>query len=129
MAARFPLDFTARAHSKRGAVLLSHLRSKGAILPYTTPTPMVRPRSMPTAAWCHQSKTHNGTVDMSTMDEFSEDFTRLDDSALLSRRAEMRAELEQLPPGSPDHAALSAIYDRSTAEIDDRARKAWSSAN
>ena len=63
------------------------------------------------------------------MDEFSEDFTRLDDSALLSRRAEMRAELEQLSPGSPDHAALSVIYDRSTAEIDDRARKAWSSAN
>jgi hypothetical protein len=84
---------------------------------------------MPAAAWCHQSKTNNGTVDMSTMDEFSEDFTRIDDSALLSRRAEMRAELEQLPPGSPDHAVLSAIYDRSTVEIDNRARKAWSSEN
>jgi hypothetical protein len=35
------------------------------------------------------------------MDEFSEDFTRLDDSALLSMRAEMRAELERLPPASP----------------------------
>jgi hypothetical protein len=29
------------------------------------------------------------------------DFIRLDDSALLSRRAEMRAELERLPPASP----------------------------
>ena len=36
----------------------------------------------------------------------SEDFARLDDSGLLSMRAEMRAELERLPPGSPDHAAL-----------------------
>jgi hypothetical protein len=63
------------------------------------------------------------------MDDFSEDFTRLDDSALLSRRAEIRAELEQLPPASPGHAALSAVYDRSTAEINDRARKAWSRAN
>ena len=57
------------------------------------------------------------------------DFTRLDDSALLRRRAEMRAELERLPPGSPGHAALSAIYDQSTIEVNDRARKAWSRAN
>jgi hypothetical protein len=54
------------------------------------------------------------------------DFIKLDDSALLSRRAEMRAELERLPPGSPDHAALTALYDKSTQEIEDRARKAWS---
>jgi hypothetical protein len=60
------------------------------------------------------------------MDDFSEDFTRLDDSALLNWRAETRAELEQLPPASPGHAALSALYDRSTAEIDERARQAWS---
>ena len=59
----------------------------------------------------------------------SGDFTLLDDSELLSRRAEMRAELERLPPASPDHAALSALYDKSTEEIDDRARKAWSTAN
>ena len=57
------------------------------------------------------------------------DFTRLDDSALLSRRAEMRAELERLPPGSPGYAALSALYDESTEEVDDRARKAWSNAS
>jgi hypothetical protein len=63
------------------------------------------------------------------MDDFSEDFTRLDDSALLSRRAEMRAELERLPPASPGHAALSALYDRSTEEVDDRARQAWSRAS
>jgi hypothetical protein len=59
----------------------------------------------------------------------SEDFTVLDDSELLSRRAEMRAELERLPPASPDHAALSALYDESTEEVNERARKAWSTAN
>jgi hypothetical protein len=60
------------------------------------------------------------------MSDDNDDFTQLDDSALLSRRAEMRAELERLPPASPAHAALTALYDRSTEEIDDRARKAWS---
>jgi hypothetical protein len=59
----------------------------------------------------------------------SEDFTLLDDSELLSRRAEMRAELERLPPASPGHAALSALYDESTEEVNERARKAWSTAN
>jgi hypothetical protein len=59
------------------------------------------------------------------MDDLSEDFTRLDDSALLGMRAEMRAALEQLPPGSPGHAALAAIYDKTTEEVDDRARRAW----
>lgn len=58
----------------------------------------------------------------------SDDFTQLDDSALLTRRAEMRAELERLPPASPGHAALTALYDRSTEEINDRARQAWSRA-
>jgi hypothetical protein len=56
----------------------------------------------------------------------SDDFTALDDTALLSRRAEMRAELERLPPGSPSHAALTALYDVSTEEVTERARKAWS---
>ena len=55
----------------------------------------------------------------------SEDFSRLDDSALLSRRAQMRAELERLPPASLGHAELTALYDRSTEELNDRARKAW----
>jgi hypothetical protein len=58
----------------------------------------------------------------------TDDFTGLDDSALLSRRAEMRAELERLPTGSPDHAALIALYDRSTEEVDARATKAWAQA-
>lgn len=63
------------------------------------------------------------------MNDISEDLTRLDDSALISMRAEMRAELERLPSASPDHAALSALYDQSTEEVNDRARKAWSRAN
>ena len=63
------------------------------------------------------------------MDDISEDLTRLDDSALLSMRAEMRDELERLPPGSPDHAALAAFYDTTTAEVDDRARRAWTREN
>jgi hypothetical protein len=63
------------------------------------------------------------------MDDFSEDFTRLDDSALLSMRAEMRVELERLPPASPDHAALTALYDKTTEEVDNRARTAWSRAS
>jgi hypothetical protein len=54
-----------------------------------------------------------------------EDFSKLDDSALLSRRAQMRAELERLPEASPSRAALAALYDWSTQEVDDRARRAW----
>jgi hypothetical protein len=63
------------------------------------------------------------------MNDFSEDFARLDDSALLSMRAEMRAELERLPPGSTDHAKLTVLYDKTTEEVDDRARRAWTSAS
>jgi hypothetical protein len=59
------------------------------------------------------------------MNDITEDFTRLDDSALLSMRAEMRAELERLPPASPDHAALTARYDETTEDLVDRARLAW----
>lgn len=40
----------------------------------------------------------------------------------------MRAELERLPPYSPGHAELAALYDLSTQEIDERARRAWSAA-
>jgi hypothetical protein len=54
------------------------------------------------------------------------DFTQLDDSTLISMRAQMRSELERLAPNSPSHAELSARYDLSTAEIDERARQAWS---
>ena len=56
------------------------------------------------------------------------DFTKLDDSALLSRRAEMRAELEQLPLAAPAHAALTALYDKSTQEVNVRATRAWAAA-
>lgn len=54
-----------------------------------------------------------------------DDFTLLDDTALLDLRAEMRAELERLPSASPEHALLMARYDQSTAEVNIRARKAW----
>ena len=49
-----------------------------------------------------------------------------DDAALLSWRAKARAELERLAPHSAGHAELAARYDRSTGEVDDRARRAWS---
>jgi len=55
----------------------------------------------------------------------SDDFTTLDDTALLSRRAQMRAELERIGPGVPGHAALTALYDQSTGEVTERARRAW----
>jgi hypothetical protein len=38
----------------------------------------------------------------------------------------MRAELEQLPAASLDYAVLIALYDRSTVEVNERARAAWS---
>jgi hypothetical protein len=53
------------------------------------------------------------------------DFTKLDDSTLLARRAEMRAELERLPPLSYEHAALTRVYTATTAEVTERARRAW----
>jgi len=59
------------------------------------------------------------------MTEDTPDFTQLDDSALISRRAQMRTELERLPPHSAGHDALSRAYDASTSEINARARAAW----
>jgi hypothetical protein len=58
----------------------------------------------------------------------SDDFTSLDDSALLTWRAQARAELERLPPSTSGHAVLVALYDRSTAEVNERARAAWAKA-
>ena len=63
------------------------------------------------------------------MGSVSDDFTLMDDSALLALRAEMRVELERLPPTSPAHAALMALYDKTTEEVDDRARRAWTRAS
>jgi hypothetical protein len=54
------------------------------------------------------------------------DFSQLDDSALISMREQMRGELEGLPLRSPDHAELAARYDLTTAELNQRARAAWS---
>jgi hypothetical protein len=56
------------------------------------------------------------------------DFTQLDDTALLSTREQMRAELQRLPPHSADHTALAAQYDASLDELVERARKAWTRA-
>jgi len=53
------------------------------------------------------------------------DFTKLDDSELIDARAQMRAALERLSPGSADHAALSALCDASLDELVGRACKAW----
>ena len=61
---------------------------------------------------------------MQTSDEPA-DFTRLDDSALLSWRARARTELERLRPRSAAREALSALYDASLDELVERARKAW----
>ena len=58
----------------------------------------------------------------------SQDFTHLDDSALLSRREELRAELERLPTGSADRAALAELYNKSTEEVNARAAEAWARA-
>ena len=55
-----------------------------------------------------------------------DEFTRLDDSALLSWRAKTRSELARLTPGSRAYAALLARYDQSTTEVNERARVAWS---
>jgi hypothetical protein len=56
------------------------------------------------------------------------DFTQLDDSALIGLREQMRGELKRLPPRSPGHAELAARYDLTTAEINNRARAAWSTS-
>jgi hypothetical protein len=58
----------------------------------------------------------------------SDDFRQMDDATLLSKRADMRAELERLPPMSAGYAALIALYDRSTEEVNERARAAWARA-
>jgi hypothetical protein len=63
------------------------------------------------------------------MDDISDDFTQMDDSALLAMRAGMRAELERLPPASSAHAALTVLYDKTTGEVEDRARRAWTRAS
>ena len=59
---------------------------------------------------------------------YESDFSQLDDSALITLREEMRVELERLPVHSVGHAELAAQYDLTTAEINERARVAWSRA-
>ncbi len=53
----------------------------------------------------------------------SNEFTLMDDTTLLSWRAQTRAELERLPPGSPGYAALTARYDESTDILRERLRE------
>jgi hypothetical protein len=64
---------------------------------------------------------------MSTADE--PDFASLDDSALLTAREQMRAELQRLPPHSAYNASVSARYDASLDELVKRARRAWTQAS
>ena len=59
----------------------------------------------------------------------SDDFRQMDDATLLSTRADMRTGLERLPPMSVDYAELAALYDKSTEEVNERARKAWTRAS
>jgi hypothetical protein len=59
----------------------------------------------------------------------SEEFALMDDPALFNWRTQTRAELDGLPPDSPDHAALTARFNKSTDEIADRARAVWSKPN
>ena len=66
---------------------------------------------------------------MNAAEESAPDFTQLDDTALLSAREQMRAELQRLPPHSPGHAALTARYDASLDELVERARSAWTRAS
>ncbi len=56
------------------------------------------------------------------------DFSQLDDPALIRLREQMRGELERLPPRSPGHEELVVRYDLTTAELNERARAAWSRA-
>jgi hypothetical protein len=53
------------------------------------------------------------------------DLTTLGDSAQLSARTQMRAELERLPPFSAEHAMLFALYDATFDELVERARPGW----
>lgn len=74
----------------------------------------------------HSAANHSAVSNRAVSD--GDDFAALDDPALFSWREDTRAELERLPPGSPDYAALTARYDQSTEEIDVRARAAWAKA-
>ena len=56
------------------------------------------------------------------------EFAAMDDPALIAERAHIRAELERLSPESDDRRVLECLYDIATAELDHRARLAWSSA-
>jgi hypothetical protein len=74
----------------------------------------------------HSAANHSAVNNRAVSD--GDDFAALDDPALFSWREDTRAELERLPPESPDYAALTARYDQSTEEIDVRARAAWAKA-
>lgn len=52
----------------------------------------------------------------------------MSDPELISERARIRAELEQLPRESEDWRSLAVLYSAATQELDDRARLAWSGA-
>jgi hypothetical protein len=61
--------------------------------------------------------------------ESKTDFSAMDDTTLLTERARMRERLSELPPDSPEHVALSFVYDVSTVEVTERARVAWAQAS
>jgi hypothetical protein len=56
------------------------------------------------------------------------DVVAMDDPELISERARIRTELEQLSPKSDNRGALECLYDVTNQEIDHRASAAWSTA-
>ena len=53
------------------------------------------------------------------------DFRELDDPALISERARLRADLEHMSPPSDAWRSIKLLLDAATQEIDHRARQAW----
>jgi hypothetical protein len=100
-------------------------------MPYSTLT--VRPAAPSECPFRAGAAGRGGTVTSQhqgqAMSDETPDFTGLDDFTLISLRAQMRAELERLPPLSAGHVRLMRAYDASTAEINERARRAWTRAS
>ncbi|HEY0937081.1 MAG TPA: hypothetical protein VGD91_25505 [Trebonia sp.] len=56
------------------------------------------------------------------------EYAAMDDPQLIAERARIRSELERLSPETDDRRSLACLYDIATAELDHRARLAWTTA-